>query len=539
MPQAKMITVNVDGSTFQIQKGERLANILLKANIKTSPGSLILIGIHSDSQIDTATKLCMLTSKGEMIVRFNNESRLPFPLIDTLLKDTMEIQQNGANATSIGTFIADMKGQYQEYQLSQGDIYIDLVGMDSKHACLVLCKKRHTAYYSLIRPYSVGRIISGIELLHDMRCDDNISFRRVETKEQTNLFSFVRTNDLGTEITEDGTRIITSLSVELSDKTPEGGELFFHSFKNGIAEISSSTGSCVSTSGLRGFQIKDEKECFSDRDRGCISLRKKGKQQGDYYFYRRDRSKTSSHICIGEVTNGIELVDLAEKGDRISMQIFPSPVNCVGLSQCDAEDLLRGINLEQIRLGDLEDGAIVVQQKPESSLRMKGSASVETTGLSRDLIVGLTLSDTVAPRTTEFFRAITGLKFASVGRLRIAHAFSPALGTILLSGDRSKINVPELKSENTPYQKVRIGVIGITNSVVDRMGTIGIRMKESDEFGPTCEHFESSNIIGTVTKESIAMLKRCTMGDDIYIMEIINDGTSRPPTRKVNKRTHR
>jgi putative methanogenesis marker protein 3 len=323
---------------------------------------------------------------------------------------------------------------------------------------------------------------------------------------------------LTTRIIHDGTLVITVVEVSLSDKSTNAGDLFLHVFKDSTVKVSSSTGSFISSAGLSGFVIGEVDEEPQERGRGRVSVRNHGKQHGEFYFYRSDRSISSSHTMIGEVSKGMEIIDLAESGDEFAIITRPKLVNCIGMTQSNARDQLAELGHRQIRKGDESDGALIVYHHPSSTLMMRPGGPVETTGVPPEHVIRLRLFDEAAPVTAKYLRDVSGLTLARIGRLKVEQAYSPLIGAMLLNGDHSRISVPDLNSENVPIEKIGVGVIGVTNSVVERMGIIGIRMNESDEFGPTLEHFESSNIVGQIEGE-IDALKRFKNGNDLYVME--------------------
>jgi UPF0288 family protein (methanogenesis marker protein 3) len=85
----------------------------------------------------------------------------------------------------------------------------------------------------------------------------------------------------------------------------------------------------------------------------------------------------------------------------------------------------------------------------------------------------------------------------------------------MFKGDESEAK--GLKPENSPEKYIG-GTIGITNMSRKNVGLIGVRFDDNEEFGPTGEKFNATNIIGRITK-GIENLKKIKEGDTVYVTE--------------------
>jgi UPF0288 family protein (methanogenesis marker protein 3) len=63
-------------------------------------------------------------------------------------------------------------------------------------------------------------------------------------------------------------------------------------------------------------------------------------------------------------------------------------------------------------------------------------------------------------------------------------------------------------------------VIGVTNQSRPQKNLIGVRLEESDEFGPTGEERYGTNILGKVVTPLDMMMKEIHDGDIIYVREV-------------------
>ena len=514
----KIIRVLVNGSPIDVRKGMQLGAVLSEANAFYEPGSTIAIGHRTKSLEPTSTKYQLITNRGSIVLEISRRNRQANAVLAKLAYALPSIQLSDANSLSIGPFDLQSKGTYKEFELDEGEIFLDASGMDAHRACLVLCKKRHRAYYSLVTSKPVGRIVAGKKTLLELTAKDKIlGLSPFHIPDAALELSFQGTSDLQTMIDEEGTIVHSCVEVRLLDTSPDCADLFLHSIRGKSLMARMATGSFLSTDGLSGIQIIERNP--TERGRGSISIRNEGKGQGQFYFFKRNRTKSASHTVIGEITKGMELVDFARERDLISIRANCQPIGTAGMTQIEAGNYLASLGITQLRDGSTSDQSVVVGQNPSTTLEILKRGSVETTGLDKDLIVRIRLDEDRAPNSIRYFRAATGLMFAPIGSLQIEYAYSQIVGAVLAKGNSSRVTCPTLHPENTPTSAVAQGEIGITNSVKERMGTIGVRIDRSREFGPTCEALEGTNIIGTLEKESIPIARMASQGSVIYVVE--------------------
>jgi UPF0288 family protein (methanogenesis marker protein 3) len=90
----------------------------------------------------------------------------------------------------------------------------------------------------------------------------------------------------------------------------------------------------------------------------------------------------------------------------------------------------------------------------------------------------------------------------------------PGMKVMMFKGNsrESKGLIPE----NNPIKCVKAGEIGITNMSRRQIGIIGVRFEDNDEFGPTGEPFQGTNILGKVV-EGIENLEKFKEGETVYV----------------------
>ena len=171
--------------------------------------------------------------------------------------------------------------------------------------------------------------------------------------------------------------------------------------------------------------------------------------------------------------------------------------------------------------GTTDDDAIVVVQEPENTIAILENNKVETFGIPANKLIKVELTDD-APRSRWYFEKLTGLAEKPVGSLKVYFAV-PDMNIYMFDGDKdeSKGLVPE----NVIDDSYIAGTIGITNMSRKNVGLVGIRTVDSDEFGPTGEPFNATNVVGRVISD-LEDLKSIEDGDTVYVYEVYEEEES-------------
>jgi UPF0288 family protein (methanogenesis marker protein 3) len=128
-------------------------------------------------------------------------------------------------------------------------------------------------------------------------------------------------------------------------------------------------------------------------------------------------------------------------------------------------------------------------------------------------VIDIELFDSSAPDTCRIFRRLTGLWSHSVGKLPAffilddVYLFKPVI-------PKGANIIPE----NTPVSEVPGGSLAMTNEARKLVGLVGVRISSNNDFGPTSEPFEGTNIIGRVI--DLDKLKSIKEKDTVYIREV-------------------
>jgi putative methanogenesis marker protein 3 len=189
----------------------------------------------------------------------------------------------------------------------------------------------------------------------------------------------------------------------------------------------------------------------------------------------------------------------------------------LGMTQKEAEDYLKSIGITHEKTGLVDDEAIVVEQIPEFSIDIMKESKVETKGINKEglALVEIYDKEDEAPRSSWYFRKITGLVEKPIGALKVHFAF-PGMKMSIFEGDSKEAK--GLVPENTPGSCVEGGKIGLTNMSKKNVGLIGVRFESNDEFGPTAEPFKATNIVGKIWTD-LKPIEKIKEGELLYIQE--------------------
>ena len=154
--------------------------------------------------------------------------------------------------------------------------------------------------------------------------DDDVVKSVKPVVERKSIIQSAAITKLETEIF-DGNELFTYVLIEPSNKSPSSVEHLYALSEEGVLTVDYESDSFVGFYGLQG--LEKEPEHIDQRRRGTVTLRNKGTGIGRIYVYREDRVSTPSHTVIGNVTKGIQLMDIAGKGDKITVQTIPQRDN--------------------------------------------------------------------------------------------------------------------------------------------------------------------------------------------------------------------
>ena len=508
------ISVEVNGQKYTLPAGSTLGDALKISRAPYIPGTAIgILKETAEKRKEITTEYAISTPKGEFRIEIENPESPSGKLWAEHFKEYegKYVHWASPDALAFGPFEAEIKPSRGVKSFKEFDVVFGAGGFDPLNTHLILSRKRHTAEYGVPEDGVFAAVITGRNILFRLSREDIIlSIEPIMEWEQ--LSEKICTSELST-LLGDGNAIYTYFEVELSRNAPIGAEQFYALTREGTLAVDVLTSSFISDDDLRGEPVPYEN--FEPRSEGAISIRTVGYGLGRTYISKEERPSSLVHSVVGHVTKGLELIKLAEKGQRLSVECLPPQIVLLGHSFEEVEPVLSSIGVKLVRDGYTGEDAVIVRQDPLTTLEILGEAKVTAYAVSREKLIEVELYPQKAPKSVDFFRHALGLKTKTVGKLPVYMIYD---NTYLFKTEKEVIKYKEILPENIPTGKVFAGEIGITNQAAKRMGTIGIRLIDDDLFGPTGEKFSSTNIIGRIIyPEKLHGIKE---GDAIYVSEV-------------------
>ena len=513
------ISVEVNGQKYTLPAGSTLGDSLKVSGAPYVEGTAIgILKETAEEKTEITTEYAINTSRGE----FRIEVRDPeSPSGNLWAKHFKEYQGKPVHwaspeALAFGPFEATIKPSHETGNFEAFEVMFGAGGFDPRNTHLILSLKRHAAEYGTAEDGVFAEVVSGRKILSRLSREDTIlNIEPIIEWEQ--ISEKVCTTDLSTPL-EDGDSIFTYFEVELSRNAPNGAEHFYALTREGTFAVDVTTSSFISDDGLKGESAPYEN--FEPRKEGAISARTVGYGLGRIYISKEDRPSSLVHSVVGQVTKGIELIKLAEEGQKLSVESLPPQIVLLGHTFEEVEPVLSLIGVELVRDGYTEEDGIIVSQDPPTTLEILGEAKVTAYAVSKEKLIEIELYPEKAPKSVDFFRHALELKTKTVGKLPVYMIYDD---TYLFKTEKEVVKYKEILPENTPTDKVLGGEIGITNQAAKRMGTIGVRIGDEEIFGPTGERFSSTNIVGRIINpEKLLGVKE---GETIYVTEIVRKQT--------------
>lgn len=503
----------MNGQGYALPEGSTLGDALKVSRAPHIAGAAVgIIKKAAEKRTEKITEYAINTPKGELRIEIKDPESSSGKLWAEHYKEYEEkgIHWESPEALAFGPFEADIKPSRETGSYEAFDILFGAGGFDPHNTHLILSRKRHKAEYGSPEDGVFATIVTGRKIISKLsRGDSILSIEPVIEWEQ--IAEKKCTTDLST-LLENEDSIFTYFEVELSINSPVGAEHFYALTREGTLKVDVVTSSFISDDNLR--EVPAPYENFEPRKEGAISVRTVGYGTGRIYISKEERPSSLVHSVVGQVTKGLELIKLAEKGQKLSVESLPPQIVLLGHSFEEVEPVLSSIGVELIRDGYTGEDAVIVRQDPPTTLEILGGAKVTAYGVSRAKLIEVELYTERAPKSVDFFRHALELKTKTVGKLPVYMIYET---TYLFKTEKDVVKYKEILPENTPTDKVLAGEIGITNQAAKRMGTIGVRLEDDDLFGPTGEKFSSTNIVGRIIEPD--RLKGIKEGDAIYVTE--------------------
>ena len=526
--------IKINGEDVDIPEGSTIKEAIEISNAPYNKGSIVCL-IKGESEIQSnILKYKIKTPKGSILIELEVSEKSK-PLTDFFKENYSQFISNNvrwetSNEVAIGPVSSNFEPSHDEFAYFDNEVLISLSGFSNEATHIIFVKDDHSNVYGVPKYSDRGvfaRVIGGRKTLFSLTDDDEILaiepiIERSTVKDSTGGSNL-------DEVLEEGNQLFTYVLFEPNFNSPKSVEHLFSLIRNDKIEVSFESNSFVGFYELTG--LTKDKEEITERKRGTVTLRNDGNGKGRVYIYREDRVRAETHTNYREdrvraethtnlatVKQGMELFDIAKKGDLITVRSSPDRIQLMMMTQKDAEEKLKDLGINHIRSGNVEDDAIIVTQEPASTVGILENGEVTTFGLASDELLKVKLTDK-APRTRWYLEKITGLAEKPVGTLKVYFAV-PDMNMFMFHGnnEESKGLIPE----NNPTDVVKAGQIAVTNMSRKNLGLIGIRTVDTTDFGPTGEPFSATNVVGEVVG-NIEGLNKLKDGSTLYIYEVYEE----------------
>ena len=508
--------IKINGEEMDVADGSTIQDVIAETNAPYTPGSIICL-IKGKKELEkNISKYKIKTNKGSIIIQLD-ESEDAKPLVDVWKNQyedfvDLDIRWSTSTEVSIGPIVTDLEPTHDEYKYYEGDVVLSLSSFSNESTHLIMLKENTTNVYG-VPPYNKGifaRVIGGKKTLENLTDDDSVlGIEPIVERSVTTDSSSV--SDLSI-VLEEGNELFTYISFDIDEDSPTCAEHLFSLVKDGRIKVSFDSESFIGFYDLAG--IDKPKENTTQRTRGTITVRNDGVGVGRVYIYRENRVLTPNHTTVARIVNGMEIIDIARENDFITVKAEQQRLMLLNKTQSEATEILSAAGVEHLIDGLVDDDAIIVEQEPKHTIDILREGHVITKAVKKEDICTIKFTEN-APRSVKYFKFLSGLLENPVGKIKV-HFAVPGMHIVIFEGNKKLAK--GLVPENNPVDKVIRGQIGITNMASKSAGLIGIRFEDNEEFGPTAENFEATNIIGDITSDYDS-LEKLKEGVVVYVTE--------------------
>ncbi len=489
------------------------------------PGSLLAVIRPSESIKKETDEFELVTPKGPIGLRLNDSKYAS--LFRELISDIKGkgVRWQTSKVTAIGSFPTQIEVSREKASYGKFECFFALGGFDSKSSYIMISRLNHEGVYGAAGAV-FGKITRGRHILSDLREGEQIT-DIVPVVEEVTEKNAMLTDDLDQKL-EDGMSVETFVGIKLEKGSPVNSEHLLVLTEKGVLPITDRTESYSACS--KNLDVSLVAETPTIREPGVVTVRHEGAGMGRVYIYKTRRQISSFHTMVGTVTSGFELLRLAPANSLLTAVTDPSRVMVIGMTQAQGAKALEAFGLRQVRKGDVEDDAIIVEQEPELTMEALNEPEIETFGVRPEKVNDITIYEDKAFQTARYLRKMMGLSHKPIGTLKVHFTFED-MPMVTFDGNYSEAG--HLVPENEFKKMVLKGDLGVTNMSRPNRGLIGIRLQESDEFGPTGEEPYGTNLAGKVLSDLGTLMRDLKEGDIIYLREVKEVSV---PAKKVTRR---
>jgi len=505
------LRVFVDGKEIELPAGSQLADALNRAAAYPLEGAIVGVVKGRGEKSRQTNSYWLNTSKGKLRIELSEGDlqKVWHENIDKI--PGLSARWATADGAAFGPFAADMPFDRQAREYNRWEILLGAAGFEAEDTHLIFVRRRHTAAYGTSKEGGIlAHVVGGKNTLDRLETGDKIlSIEPIV--EWQDITEKLATRDMAMPL-EEGMEIFTKVEAELIEDAPVGAEFFLSLTRGGTFNVDSVSSSYISSDRLLTVPVAFEHR--EPRLEGLVTVRTTGRGLGRVFIYKKDRTSNPAHSAVAKITSGMDMIKLAGPGQLITVNVKPDRIMLLGskLDDAIAQMQKRGIDVEV--KGHTGEDAVVVGQDPAQTMSILKNKKVLITSIPSSRLVAVELDDSLAPKTLDYFRHVTGLKERPVGPLPVFFVYE---NTLLFKPEIDATSFKELLPENKPTGPVPAGSIAVSNTISKRIGLVGVKLKEDKRYGPSGEKFEATNLIGRVLEPE--KLKDVREGETIYIME--------------------
>lgn len=505
--------VFVDGTKISLNDGSTLKDALDASGISPQEDAIIGIVKGREEEAKETNSYWLNTTKGKLRIE----------LLDTGIQDAwheavgqisdLKARWSDGAAVAFGPVSAKIAPTRNEQEYDRWEVVLGASGFEAGKAQIVFARKRHSAAYGAPAENRgvFASVVGGKGILNSLEIGDAI-LEIEPIVEWAALSDKMATKDLSLPLA-DGMEIYTKIEVNLSEDAPEGAEFFLAATRDGVFAVDGLSSSYASSDVLRGERIEFENR--EPRSEGAVTIRTNGRGLGRIFIYKADRTSTPGHSMVGKVTSGMDLVKLAEPGQKLAVKVRPERIMLMGLALKEAEKIVEDLGIGFEIEGYTGDDAVVVEQMPVTTMQIIKEGKVMVTSIPADRMVAIELYDDLAPKSLDYFRHVVGLKEKPVGPLPVYFVYE---NTVLFKPAISATSYKEILPENKPTEVVRAGEIGVTNQAARNAGLVGVKLVDDPKYGPSGEKFLATNIVGRIL--DLEKLRDVKEEETVYVLEV-------------------
>jgi len=507
--------VKVNDVEIDIDAGSTVEDAIKLTKAPYIKGSAIAL-IEGRQELESqVNKYKIVTTNGSIIIELVDNA----DILTNFWKDNYKkfigtaIRWTTSNEVAIGSIVSNLEPSNEEHLYNRWDVIISLSSFSNEATHILFSKSKHRSVYGVPDQNKgiVATIVGGKRTVAKLKNTDTVT--NIEPIiERKSVINSASVTDFSTVLKE-GNELFTYMEVEANPQAPMSFEHFLKIIEDGTFKVDYESETFIGNYALKG--LEKDTEIIEKRKRGAVTLRTQGNGVGRVYIYREDRVSVPTHNIIGYVTRGIQILDIVNENEKITVLTKPEKISTVSLTQKQADEYLDNLGIEHERDGITDDEAIIVAQEPNYTVDVDKERKVKTLGVPPHDFVEIELYDEESPSSVWYFKKITGLLNGDVGHLRVHMAIKPM--KIIMFNAVNK-EAKGLIPEKLPDGQVNAWEICVSNTACKNVGNIGIRFEDNSEFGPTGESFKSTNVIGRVVS-GFDNLKAFKEGDTVYVKE--------------------